>query len=180
MNAPAAKRVRGATPDDAERVAEVHVRSWQAAYRGLLPQDYLDRLDPADRLQRWRDSLRAAGWAGGERVLVAVDEGQVCGAAWFGPARDADLDPARVGEVIGIYLLPGAWGKGLGRELMAGAVEHLTAAGHRAAVLWVLESNARARRFYARAGWAEDGAVRRSDRLGFPITEVRYRRQLPS
>jgi GNAT superfamily N-acetyltransferase len=110
---------------------------------------------------------------------VAVDAGQVCGATWFGPARDADLDPARVGEVIGIYLLPEAWGTGLGRELMAASVEHLAAAGHSAATLWVLESNARARRFYARAGWAEDGAVQRSDRLGFPITEVRYRRPLP-
>jgi GNAT superfamily N-acetyltransferase len=110
-------------------------------------------------------------------VIVAVHDGQVCGATWFDPTRDPKMDPAQVGELVGIYLLPEVWDKGLGRKLLTAAVEHLTAAGYSQATLWVLESNARARRFYA--GWSEDGAVRRSDRLGFPITEVRYRRPLP-
>jgi GNAT superfamily N-acetyltransferase len=170
--------VRAAGPSDAEQIAAVHVRSWQAAYRGLLPQDYLDQLDPADRLPRWRRTLRETDPAGGG-VIVAVKDRWICGAAWFGPTRDTDSDPALVGELVGIYLLPEAWGKGLGRSLMTAAVEHLTAAGYSEATLWVLESNVRARGFYAKAGWAEDGAVKQDDRLGFPITEVRYRRQLP-
>jgi ribosomal protein S18 acetylase RimI-like enzyme len=170
--------IRAAAPDDAEQLAGLYVRSWQAAYRGLLPQDFLDRLDPADRLDRWRRTLREPG--GPARGVLVVSAGaRLCGAAWFGPTRDPDGDPARTGELVGIYLLPGAWGRGLGRSLLAAAVERLTAAGYEQATLWVLESNARARRFYARAGWAADGAVQQDGRLGFPITEVRYHRRLP-
>lgn len=169
--------VRAAAPSDAEQIAAVHVQSWQAAYRGLLPQDYLDQLDPADRLPRWRRTLREVDPASGG-VIVAVKNGRICGASWFGPARDTDTDPIQVGELIGIYLVPEAWGKGLGRSLMTAAAEHLTIAGYTQATLWVLQSNARARRFYAKAGWTEDGAVKQDDRLGFPITELRYRRQL--
>jgi hypothetical protein len=44
--------VRAATPQDALGVARVHVRSWQVAYRGLVAQDYLDRLRPADKASR--------------------------------------------------------------------------------------------------------------------------------
>lgn len=178
MNLAAGGHVRAAGPGDAEQVAEVHVRSWQAAYRGLLPQDYLDQLDPADRLPRWRRTLEEANRAT-SGVIVAETGSQICGAAWFGPARDPDSDPALVGELIGIYLLPEAWGKGLGRNLMTAAVDHLTAAGYTEATLWVLKSNARARRFYAKAGWAEDGTTKQDDRLGFPMSEVRYRRRLP-
>jgi GNAT superfamily N-acetyltransferase len=93
-------------------------------------------------------------------------------------SRDTDTDPAQVGELMGLYLLPQAWGKGLGRVLMAAAVAHLAVASYSQSTLWVLESNARARRFYAKAGWIEDGAVKQDDRLGFAITEVRYRRRL--
>jgi RimJ/RimL family protein N-acetyltransferase len=178
LNALTHGHVRAGQPEDAERIAVIHVRSWQAAYRGLLPQDYLDQLDPAERVERWRRTLCVTDRSAGG-VLVAVKDGQVCGATWFGPTRDTDTDPAEVGEVMGIYLLPDAWGQGLGRTLMAAAVEHLADDGYSQVTLWVLESNARARRFYSRAGWAEDGAVKQDDRLGFPITEVRYRRQLP-
>jgi GNAT superfamily N-acetyltransferase len=178
MNTTFKGHVRRASPEDAAQIATVHVRSWQAAYRDLLPQDYLDRLDPADRLQRWRDTVLGADWPR-NGVIVAVMDGKVCGFAGFGATRDTDGDPQRVGEVAAIYLLPEAWGKGLGRSLMADALGYLAAAGYMQATLWALESNARARRFYAMGGWAEDGVVKQDDSRGFSITEVRYRRQLP-
>ncbi len=178
MNALTEGCIRTARPEDAEQIAALHVRSWQAAYRGLLLQDYLDLLDPADWVERWRRTLGETDQAA-TGVVVVVNDGQICGATWFGPTRDTDNDPARVAELVGIYLLPQVWGKGLGRNLITAAVEHLASAGYAQATLWVLESNVRARRFYAKAGWAEDGAVKQDDRLGFPITEVRYHRQLP-
>lgn len=87
-----------------------------------------------------------------------------------------DEDGAGVGEVTAIYLLDSHWGQGAGRELMAAAVEHLGAAGFTEATLWVLESNARARRFYEAAGWRPDGTVKVDESRGFPLREVRYRR----
>ena len=170
--------VRRAGPEDAEQIAVVHVRSWQGAYRGLLPQDYLDGLDPADRVERWRRILERGDWPAAG-TIVAVRDGRVSGFAAFGPTRDADAGQVRVGEVNAIYVLPEAWGTGLGRALMTAALSRLAAAGGQEATLWVLEANARARRFYACAGWAADGCVKHQDVAATPVSELRYRRPLP-
>lgn len=171
--------VRPASPGDAAGLAATHVRSWQSAYRGLVPQDYLDELDPADRAESWQQRLQDVDWSRGG-IVVVNGGADIFGFVQFGPTRDADGDPAVVGEVAAIYLLPEVWGQGLGRRLIARALEDLTAAGYVQATLWVLDSNARARRFYASGGWAEDGAMKIDDSHGFAMTEVRYRRPLPA
>ena len=153
------------------------MRSWPAAYRGLMPQEYLDALDPADRLPRWQQLLTDPDPAGNE-VLVADDGAGVSGFASFGPTRDADEDASRTGEVRAIYLAPGAMGQGLGRRLLTASVGRLARAGFEQVTLWVLDTNARARRFYEIAGFRPDGAVQADDRTGFRLDEVRYRRSL--
>jgi GNAT superfamily N-acetyltransferase len=178
MSTSAAGPVRRAEPADAAAIAVVHVRSWQGAYRGLLPQEYLDGLDPADRTERWRRTLERNGWPAAG-TLVAVSAGQVGGFAHVGPSRDSDADGSRVGEINAIYVLPEVWGAGLGRSLMTTTLSELAAGGYETAALWVLESNARDRRFYARAGWTADGSAKQEDIAGSPVTEVRYRRPLP-
>jgi GNAT superfamily N-acetyltransferase len=195
--------VRPATLADVTEIAMIHVRSWQAAYRGLMPQDYLDGLDPAARAARWQRNLEALDWSA-SGVLVVTDgpatastatastatastatastataSTGIAGFAGYWPTRDADQDPVRTGEVAAIYLHPDAWGQGLGRQLMAATLANLAAAGYRDATLWVLRDNARARRFYSQAGWAADGASKTDDVDGFPLLEVRYRRPLP-
>jgi GNAT superfamily N-acetyltransferase len=186
--------VRPATLADVTEIATIHVRSWQAAYRGLMPQDYLDALDPAARATRWQQNLAALDWsASGVLVVTAVPETArtaptagpataspgIVGFAGYWPTRDDDADPVRTGEVAAIYLHPDVWGQGLGRQLMAATLANLTAAGYRDATLWVLQDNARARRFYSQAGWTADGAAKTDDLDGFPLLEVRYRRPLP-
>jgi GNAT superfamily N-acetyltransferase len=178
MSAIPGATVRAAEVGDAAQLAAVHVRSWQAAYCGLLPQEYLDQLDPAERTGRWRQILRDMDRSRGG-VIVVADDAEMLGFAAFGPTRDADEDPSRVGEVRAIYLLAQAWGKALGRQLMDTALKCLATAGYEEATLWVLTSNARARRFYARGGWTMDGAVQEDDSRGFIMVEVRYRRPLP-
>jgi ribosomal protein S18 acetylase RimI-like enzyme len=170
-------QIRPAVVGDAAQIAGVHVRSWQGAYRGLLPQEYLDGLDPAQRMNTW---VRLTSRAGGTRaaVLVAEDESGVRGFADFGPTRDADGDEG-TGEITSIYLAPDAWGTGCGRELMGTALQRMASAGYQQATLWVLDTNARARRFYEAAGFRLDGAEQLDERHGFPIRELRYRRSLP-
>lgn len=170
--------IRPATVSDAAQIGLVHVRSWRAAYRGLVPQDYLDHLDPAARATWWHRHLQQAGGARAGVLVAAAGDGME-GFASYGPSRDEDAERTCVGEISTLYVLAQAWGQGLGRRLMAGAVERLTFAGYTQASLWVLDTNARARRFYAAAGWSEDGAVLEDASLGFPLAEVRYRRTLP-
>jgi GNAT superfamily N-acetyltransferase len=169
--------IRPATVHDAAMIADVHVRSWQAAYRGMMPQDYLDRLDPADRLPLWRRLLADPDRGGGD-VLVATGEEGICGFSSFGPARDEDLDPGRVAQVRAIYLAPRSIGQGIGRALLTASIERLAQLGFEQVTLWVLDVNERARRFYEIAGFRSDGASRVDDRDELSLAELRYRRLL--
>lgn len=169
--------IRAARVGDASQIAVVHVRSWQGAYRGLLPQAYLDGLDPAQRVGRWERTLAEAN-DGREGVLVANASGTLLGFVGYSPSRDADMDPARVGEIDAIYLLPSAWGKGVGRRLMGAALARLAEAQFDQVMLWVLDSNVRARRFYEAGGWLADGARKIEESRGFPIAQLRYKRSL--
>jgi RimJ/RimL family protein N-acetyltransferase len=171
--------IRQATLEDAERIAEIHVRSWQGGYQGLMPQEYLDGLEPAQRLPFRIRALESADWSRGGCLVVARPGGELAGFADLGQTRDADDAPARVGEVFAIYLAPDAWGQGLGRALMTAALGHLAEVGYQEATLWVLDTNERARRFYGAAGFAPDGAEKVDDVRGFAIREIRYRRPLP-
>jgi ribosomal protein S18 acetylase RimI-like enzyme len=172
-----ATQIRPAVVEDAAQIAGVHVRSWQGVYRGLMPQEYLDGLDPAERAEVWaRVTSRADGTRSG--VLVAEDETAVRGFVAFGPTRDEGEDRDQVGEIASIYAAPDAWGTGCGRDLMSAALEILAKAGYRQVTLWVLDGNARARRVYEAAGFHLDGAEQSDERDGFPLHELRYRRPL--
>ena len=143
----------------------------------MIPQDYLDRLDPADRLPLWRQLL-AHPDRGRSDVLVAAGDDGICGFSSFGPTRDEDLDPDRVAEVRAIYLAPRSMGQGIGRALMTASIERLILLGFEQVALWVLDVNERARRFYEIAGFRPDGASKVDDRDELSLAELRYRRPL--
>ncbi len=113
---------------------------------------------------------------GSASALVAEDEGGIYGWARVGRSRDPDAGD-EVGELWGLYLHPDHWKRGLGRELHDAALAELRRQGFTRATLWVLDSNAPARRFFERQGWRDDGA-KKADRVGelrTPVEEVRYR-----
>jgi GNAT superfamily N-acetyltransferase len=162
---------RPATAADVPAIATVRIRSWQQAYRGAVPQDYLDALDPVAETERWRGRELT-----GQHVAEA--DGRVVGWLSVGPYR-ADPDEVvpgpNCGEVRAIYALPEAWGLGVGRALMAYGLEELRRQHLQPVLLWVMESNERARRFYAKAGFAPDGLVTGYEIAGVTLPEARYR-----
>jgi GNAT superfamily N-acetyltransferase len=163
---------RPATTDDVPAVADVQVSSWRGVYRGLIPQELIDRLTVERRIAQWNAFL--ARGSADETLMVAEHDGDVVGMASLGPCRDDDATDG-LGEVRAIYVTPDHWGHGHGRELMEDAVSWLATAGFTEATLWVLDTNARARRFYEAAGWATDTAERVEEIDGTPLAEVRYR-----
>lgn len=101
-------------------------------------------------------------------------EGKIVGFVSIGPGRDADAD----GELYAIYVHPKHWGTGIGRELIEAGEERLRELGYRDAILWVLEDNPRAHRFYDAAGWRADGTSRPIEIFGVEVPEVRFRKKL--
>jgi GNAT superfamily N-acetyltransferase len=170
--------VRPAAVGDADELGSVHVRAWQVGYRGLMEDEYLDGLSITDRQRTWREGL--AGPLPDRDVVVVEDpaDGHVCGFAAVGDPRGDDLGTPGDGELWAINLEPEAWGRGLAAPLLAGAVQALRARGCSKAFLWVLEENARARRFYGREGWTPDGGVKDGTFGGRALREVRYGRDL--
>ncbi|WP_437783667.1 N-acetyltransferase family protein [Sorangium sp. So ce1097] len=169
--------IRRAQPDDAATIAHVEVDSWRAAYLGLVPASDLNALSTQAREASWRRIL-THGAATGARAWILDTGDAALGFASAGPTRDEDDDPADVGELYTIYLLPAAWGRGLGAALLDTAQADLARRRHRAMTIWVLEGNTRARRFYELSGFGRDGARRRARVGAGTLPEVRYRRAL--
>ena len=166
--------IRDATVADAGAIARVHVASWRAAYAALLPPAVLDGLSVAQRTRIWRRVLDPAS---ADRVAVAEHDGVVVGFAHVGPAHDADVDPS-TGQLRTLYLTPGSWGRGIGRQVHDAGLARLADAGCVRAVLWMLSTNARAARFYERRGWVRDGRIRVQQFGGAVVIDHRWQRVL--
>ena len=161
--------IRRAAPADAAAVGRIHVESWNVAYRGLMPGDVIARTDLAYRTTFWAERIADRDWP-----VFVIDQGsEIVAFCQMIPSRDSDDDPARVGHITSLHVLPYLRGKGHGRAL----VEHVRAEfgrrGFAEITLWVLEENRDARRFYEKYGFRLDGATRTYPKTQVP--EVRYR-----
>lgn len=171
-------QLRAATVADAAAIAEIHVRAWQTAFRGIVPDDRLDALRVEQRTDRFRQHLAPAESAN-QRFILAVSGGAALGFVGFGTTRDEDVDPARVAEVHGLYVHPAHWRRGVGRRLLQAAIDELAADGYDTATLWTLAACEPTRAFYEAQGWCTDGVVTAwEDWEGVPL--VRYRMTLPT
>jgi GNAT superfamily N-acetyltransferase len=168
----ASHSIRRASPGDARAIAEIGVRGWQAAYRDILPRDFLAGLSVDAREIAWRMMLESDEDSAAPSWLAERD-GMPIGFVATGPPRDADVPPPAA-EVYAIYVLPDAWRGGAGRALLTTAVQHWQGLGVPRLVLWVLEANEQARAFYDAQGWRPDGVRQNLDLGGFVTTEVRY------
>ena len=163
--------VRVATVEDAEQIAAVHIQSWQGAYRGLLPDDFLDNLSVERRITQWQSILADPA----NIVPVYEDDERVVGFVSYGRCRDEDLDQDKTGEIYAIYLLPDQWGKGFGAALMKEGLARLEKQGYESVSLWVLAGNERAIRFYEQFDFRPDGTTKVESRPGgIELHEVRY------
>ncbi|MEQ8357083.1 MAG: GNAT family N-acetyltransferase [Kiloniellaceae bacterium] len=144
--------LRPALPRDADDIARVHVETWQNAYAGLVPSDYLARMSVARASPQWH---RAAAKAEkGNDLMVAEIDGQVVAFVSFGPTRNPEMPYG--GEVYALYVAVDWQGQGLGRRLLTTALEALAREKHRSAMVWVLAANP-ARFFYEAMGGQRAG-----------------------
>jgi GNAT superfamily N-acetyltransferase len=163
--------LRRATPEDAAALAAVEVTSWRAAYRGLMPDAFLEGLSEEGLTAGWRANLLKHAAQGRKRVLVAVRAAGVIGFVRVG----LGWDMGEVGLVYLLYVLPEHWNSGVGTTLMRAAIDELRDLGMCEAVLWVLRDNQRARVFYEGLGWRPDGRTTNADYGGVQLEALCYR-----
>ncbi len=163
------KLIRKATVQDAEAIARVQVYSWQHAYRGIIPDGFLDGLSIPGRTEFWRSNLTAEP----DGVLVVETGLDVVGFAGFGASRDKPATPTSA-ELYAIYIAPAHWSSGCGSLLWNEIERSLIAADFKHVTLWVLSENQQGRRFYEHHGFSVDGASKVISFSGTSLTEVRY------
>lgn len=158
-------------PEDVEDVATVHVQAWQAAYPGVMTDEFLESLSAGVAADYW--SLVA--WRRDGNAFVARCDEHIAGFAAVGEHRKPGAD---VGELYGLNVAPEYWGTGVGTELLHRAERRLRQLGFTDVVLYVATENARGRRFYEREGWTDDGIDDVEEFGGQPVEERRYSRRL--
>lgn len=169
-------KVRRALAEDAFALAKLHLETWQAAYRGIVPDAYLDSLSLKEKSARFCRFLEIEH----ERdihTFVAEDNGRIRGFITYGTCRDCDADPDLDGEVYAIYVAPSHWRAGIGKLMLRHAEGRMKAANLHRCYIWVLESNTSAREFYRDEGYIEDGESRFAE-FGKPLSVIRYRKNL--
>ena len=164
--------LRLATIEDAEIIATIHVRTWQTAYEGIIPHQYLASLSVQERANLWRNAISKQHGT----VLLAVASHGEAGFISFGPSRDRDGNEKA--EIYAIYVLPAFWNQGIGRELLDEAERRIKDNHCIAITLWVLEKNALARRFYEAGGFGLDAARKEKTIGGLLLTELRYEKRI--
>lgn len=168
MSTASALSLRPATPADAGLIASIHAASWQATYRGLLPDDFLDGEVSRERAAYWQARLNAPG-AERRSVVIAERSGEPIGFVCV----ERQPDSAWGVLLDNLHALPGHQGIGVGKLLLQAATDWTAAQGENQLYLYVLEGNTPAIGFYERQGWQFAGAE--PDHMGgVDITALRY------
>ncbi len=150
--------------DDRMAVSKIYEESWKYAYKGIIPQNYLDSIPEG----RWAPNLDNPGW----KTLVCMDAGRIVGTSSFCESRFQQFHGW--GEIVSIYLLPNFMGKGYGKLLLETAVSELKSLGYKDIFLWVLEENIKARLFYERFGFTPTKDYLNDHIGGKDLREIRY------
>ena len=165
-------KIRAATPPDAKEIARIHVDTWRAAYKDIVPGEYLANLSYAESQQMWRLIISEGDQAG--CVFVAEEGGTLFGFASGSPRRRFSQGFAVYrGELQALYVLPSRQRAGAGRQLVGAVACCLAECGVSSMLLWVLKENRIARRFYESLGGVPVGED--SFELGgVELSEVAY------
>ncbi len=139
-------QIEQATIENSADIAKLHVSSWLAAYKDIVPAHVLEKQSAESQEEFWKKVLRKKP----ENVLVAVsDTAEIIGFITFGPSQN----DSRVGEVHAIYARPDYFRSGVGRLMWESARQRLIRNGFQKIIAFVIRTNYPARRFYENVGF---------------------------
>ncbi len=164
--------IRWAQLEDVRDLGFVHSVSYRAAYKGIIPEEYLNLYTPIERERYYYNALIQ----GTEQIAIILVDNKAVGCLILKACSDIDLQQS-AGEISAIYLLPNCMGMGLGKHLLNWGINKLKELGYGIAVLWVLKDNKNAIRFYERQQLICDVTERQIYR-GRNLLQIRYLKPL--
>lgn len=163
--------IRLAVPADAPDMAEVLMRSWEAAYKDIIPAEFI-RAKNATRLELFRRVITDENM----HAYVIVHDGKTIGILRVAPPQDADVGDECY-ELHYLYLHPDYFRQGAGTRAMDFAFDTARNAHKQSMTVWVLAENVNAIRFYEKCGFAADGKTETTEH-GKTLERIRMRRDL--
>ena len=160
--------IRKATLNDAYEYAACKLSSWQAAYKNIIPDDYLNSLSINEEIEKFTLGYTTYH---DYSYYCAFYKNSLIGIFVIGKSRDEDKPTC--GEICAIYLLPKFWNRGYGKTMMNYAINVLKTQGYNEIILWVLDENSRAKYFYENCSFTFDG-TQKEIHIGKPLLENRY------
>lgn len=154
--------------DDFNAISRIYEESWKYAYKGIIPQEFLDSIPSG----KWTAHLNRDGM----KSLVLTENGKYIGTLSFCSSRWERY--ADYGEIVSIYFLPEYMHKGYGNELLERGTEELKKKGFERILLWVFEENTNARMFYEKNGFACTNEYLDDEIGGKSLREVMYTKAL--
>ncbi len=157
--------IRKATGADASILASIMVQSFRTAFADIVTPKTMDRCTNEENCTQMVASILASGEG---EFLLACKGGIPCGELYWREGKELQNSA----EIVALHSLQETWGTGVGKALIEYALRSIVDGGKTSAYLWAFEENKRARRFYEKYGFANDGSsqVSRFDEA----VEVRY------
>lgn len=150
--------------DDFSAIRKIYERSWKFAYRNIVPMEWMESVPQ----ERWGGNVNHNG----RTEIIALTDNKIIGTASFGASRWEKYSD--YGEIVTIYLLPEYIGKGIGSALIEHCIAELKKLGFEKILLWVLEENIRARKFYERHGFSLTDEFMDDNIGGRDVRELMY------
>ena len=93
--------IRKATVEDAEIISFIGITSWQAAYRGIVPDSYLDSFSVEQRKKHLAKSLAVSD----NHFAIAQIDDKYAGMICFYPSQNEKVTES-TWEIEALYILP--------------------------------------------------------------------------
>jgi len=163
--------IRLARPSDAPDMAEIIMRSWETAYKDILPPEYI-REKNAVRPEQYKRAITDEN----TNSYIIRRGDKTVGVMRIDSPQDGDADGSCY-ELHNIYLHPDYFRQGIGTLAMEFAFQKARDLGKKIMLVWVISDNINAIRFYEKCGFAADGCKREKD-AGKILTSIRMRKSI--
>ena len=163
--------IRKAIAEDAYDLAFCHISSWQSAYKGIVPDEYLEKMliEKDQLIERYRNNIKDTGYP--EYFCVMYD-GKIIGFIIINISFDNEKH--NIGEIWAVYLIEEFRNMGYGKEMLKFSIEKLKNLESEEIFLWVFEENIKARKFYEKNNFNYNGEKRENSWYGKPLIQLKY------
>lgn len=131
--------------EDIEQIVDINIKDWKKEYKGIIDDEILNNLNRQEKIKKWKNNFNKGN------VVVAEENGNILGYCRYDDNvvyENTDIDS----EIIAIYVDCDKLRNGIGRKLVEYVKNDLKNRNKTKMVIWCLEKNQNARKFYEKIG----------------------------